>query len=991
MGARPRPAQALRAAASWCAIALFAVLCGAGMAAQEKYDYDPTGRLVRFTDSNKEVTEYTYDKAGNITAVARGGPGSGLPPTITTAEPSFVRRGQTATLVLKGERLERVGLRASDAGLVISDLRLSATQVQATLAVGASVGLGTQTVTVTDSRGSARMSLQVAPVLPTLALEPAPLALPPDNTQRFVTLRLSTADAVPHQLALVLSDSSKATLATTALTLAVGQTSALVGLTPKASGFTNLSITSPTLKTLVVPVFITSDFRGVNTSQAQPLGVRVGEVEASVPPTTSGTFKVNSVGLVVGSVLTAVSPRGVAAGGSYALALQGRGLPAGARVAVVPGEGVLVGSLSVAPTQISATLSIDPAATAGVRLVVVTDAAGVPVPFADPALSTLQITTGQPQLVSIDPLFGTPNSLLRLHIRGTHLQGAKVRILPAVDVAVDTDPVVSADGSELTVPLSIRALAAPGPRTVQVVTPSGSSDAAPSAANQFTIVSATREAVTPITASLLGVLVGASTGPGTTSTVGPFAAGVLGVTVGAAAYELAPRVAVIGTSVEVRVRGAGLQAVTSVSLVPPQGVAIGAVQASPAGGELVVPLTVDSTAALGARQLVLRTASGRLPFANADGDQVLVSTPAPELLSVAPQALATGKTVTLTLRGSNFNNVSGIRFEPPDGMVAVPPYTVSQDARVIQFELRVATDAPAGQRTVIVTTAGGPSSSMPAPANTLVVGRQLGPVREAISSPLLGLRVGSAAAQDRQDVGLYAASVGVTLSAPDTAVTEQRDARAPQLGVLVGPAPQTLVPHAPDGLVKGATGVLQISGIGLGSVTRVAVTGPGALVLGTWQASADGTRLTVPVTVPADALSTYYGIRLSTGAGTTGTRLSALAENDLLFRVGAAPTRVDSLAPIILERGKTYTLTVRGAGLADVYRVFAEPGVGLRFDEGAGGVQAGSDAFGEKLTVPVRVLPDAPLGSHAVRLAVPGATTAAEPTPANTITVVSPQ
>ena len=43
-----------------------------GQAGQERYEYDPIGRLVRFTDSNNEVTDYTYDAAGNILSVTRG-------------------------------------------------------------------------------------------------------------------------------------------------------------------------------------------------------------------------------------------------------------------------------------------------------------------------------------------------------------------------------------------------------------------------------------------------------------------------------------------------------------------------------------------------------------------------------------------------------------------------------------------------------------------------------------------------------------------------------------------------------------------------------------------------------------------------------------------------------------------------------------------------------------------------------------------------------
>ena len=48
-------------------------------------------------------------------------------------------------------------------------------------------------------------------------------------------------------------------------------------------------------------------------------------------------------------------------------------------------------------------------------------------------------------------------------------------------------------------------------------------------------------------------------------------------------------------------------------------------------------------------------------------------------------------------------------------------------------------------------------------------------------------------------------------------------------------------------------------------------------------------------------------------------------------------------------------------------------------------------SFGEKLTVPVFVEPGAAIGSRVLRLRVPGASTDAQATPANTVTIVAPQ
>lgn len=45
---------------------LFLVAGTVASAAQEKFDYDPLGRLVRVVDEQGRVTNYVYDPAGNL-------------------------------------------------------------------------------------------------------------------------------------------------------------------------------------------------------------------------------------------------------------------------------------------------------------------------------------------------------------------------------------------------------------------------------------------------------------------------------------------------------------------------------------------------------------------------------------------------------------------------------------------------------------------------------------------------------------------------------------------------------------------------------------------------------------------------------------------------------------------------------------------------------------------------------------------------------------
>lgn len=986
-----RSCRWLHTAAVLIAVGVMGLFAGIGQAGQERYDYDPIGRLIRFTDSTNEVTEYTYDKAGNILSVVRGAPGSNLPPVLTSVMPSVVRVGNTATLTLTGERLQVGTLQASDPGLDLVNVRQAATQVLADLTVSPSVPTGGHTLTFTNGQGTARIALTIAPKLPTISVEPSPLALPPDSSARSVTLRLSNPDVVAHQLSVTSSDTARMTVSPGTISFAPGQTTAQVSVTPKASGFVSLVLASATLKGTSTPVFITSDFRGVNTSYAAPLGVRVGEEVTPSAPSATATFKVNALGVAVGSVLTSMAPRGVAVGGTYTFTIDGAAIPADARVAVLRPDGVTVAGVSATAVRITATVTIDAGAAPGPRRMVVSDAAGNLLAFADPSTATFHVTPGQPQIFSMTPLFSTTGRILQLNVRGANLGGAQVRILPGVDLAIDNAPAVNADGSELSVRVAISPLAALGARTVQIITASGDTGSSATAANQFTIVNQIKEDVTPIFARAVGVQVGSSTPAEGTPTFGPLPGGSVGVLVGAAAVEVAPKVAVVGQSSQLVVQGSALQVVTEALIEPGTGITQGAFSVNPEGTTLTLPVTVDAGATRGMRRLVLKTASGKLVFMVPAGDQVLVATPAPELTWVKPQVVQAGKTTVMTLLGRNFNDITGVNFDPPAGLSVVGAVVPSEGGTVLTFSVQAAVDAPSGPRTVLVGTAGGTSSSVAAPSNTFQVARQIGPVLDSIFAVPLGVMVGNAPVGGSEALGIHAPNVGVVLTPPPEEVTEARGIFAPNVGVLVGPASTGLSPRSPGGLLKGTTGTLTVTGVGLGDVTSAAIVGQAGFSTGQVQANSDGTQLIVPVTVPPTASSTYQGLRLFIGSGATASRLTSLAETDMFFNVGSLPAAIASVSPIVLEQGKTYTFTVRGTNLADVYQLVAEPDAGLVFGEGGLRPEFSTDSFGEKLTVQVRVRADGAVGSRVVRFKVPGGITSAEPVPANTITIVTPQ
>ena len=250
----------------WLAATLAVV--GLALAGQERYEYDPAGRLIRFVDSTNRVTEYGYDPAGNILSVSNT-TAAALAPSLSGITPSVIRRGESLPITLTGQRLQTGTLQGSHPGLVLSNVQRASTQVTADLTVAASVPTGAQTLTYTNSVGTTQIEFTVAPLLPTVTVEPSPLALPPDGVTRGVTLRLSNADLVPHTVAIASSDTSKGTVSPASLVLAAGQTTAQISVTPKVAGFFSLNLTSATLKPTSVPVFVTTDFRGVRSASVR--------------------------------------------------------------------------------------------------------------------------------------------------------------------------------------------------------------------------------------------------------------------------------------------------------------------------------------------------------------------------------------------------------------------------------------------------------------------------------------------------------------------------------------------------------------------------------------------------------------------------------------------------------------------------------------------------------------------------------------------------
>ncbi|MDS4060340.1 MAG: RHS repeat domain-containing protein, partial [Candidatus Contendobacter sp.] len=227
----------------------------AAHAGQERYDYDALGRLIRFVNPAGEVTEYVYDAVGNILEVRRA---EVQPPQITGVAPNSVSRGKTTVIVVSGTGLLGATVTTADPGLRVTGLRSAQAEVSFDLAVAETVPLGAHLFTLSSPTGTAGFNLTVKPALPTVAVTPSPVVLPPGGTQDL-RISLSGPDVEDHQLAPTVTDPTVATVPTAALDFPAGQTEASLTVTGGALGNTILDLASATLESVKVGIFVSRD------------------------------------------------------------------------------------------------------------------------------------------------------------------------------------------------------------------------------------------------------------------------------------------------------------------------------------------------------------------------------------------------------------------------------------------------------------------------------------------------------------------------------------------------------------------------------------------------------------------------------------------------------------------------------------------------------------------------------------------------------------
>lgn len=972
-------ATTIQWARSACAGLLLLLTFGASislLAAEQRYDYDALGRLVRSIDGASS-TDYVYDSAGNLLQVI-GGTGV-VPPSVSGVSPGAIRRGVTATVTVSGAGLAHATVSSPSQELVIGSVKSLANSVEFALTVSGNAPLGTHTFTISNAGGTVSASLSVDPLLPRLAVTPVPLAVPPDSVARSFSIVLSNADSVAHTVNLSVSNPGIATVSPASITIPAGQISAQASVTGLSGGSSTLSLASPTLQTVQTPIYVTAEFVGINTSNAPLVGVML-ETPPAPPPTQAIQLGVRAdVGVVVGGHVRDVLPKAIPRGTSATLTLVGKGLELASAVALYPADGVTLSSLNAAPDGLSATVTatVVDGAPATLRQLVVTDGAGNRFPASRADSDRVSIAYPAPVVESVTPVFGTVGAPTSVTLRGRNLQGAKIQLSPGTGIQVDGAPVVNADGTVANFNLGIGSLTARGEHLITVHTPGGSSQSTKGPENTFTVVTALNETIGPITASQLGVILQSDAAP-SSQDYGLHTPNV-GVAFGPVVTSLSPRAGIIGETVSVTLRGQELEGVTTLTLSPADGITVQSLNPAADGKSVSASIAIAASAPKTMRTVKALAGIIALPFSDVTQSQFQVTAPLPRIDSVTPVNLAAGSgPVTLTVRGVNFKDASLVSISPATDITVSQPPAVNADSTEVSVTVTVAAGATSGQRVLRVTTPAGITDAMSTPANTLNIVNSLGDTITPVQAPALGVVKLDDTPPPTVDSLLASSDVGVVLQVdpPPPATQDVFLGNAP-LGVTVGPF-ASHVQATP--LAPGMSGTLTVTGMGLGVVTSASLVSATGVTLGTPTIAANGLSLTVPISIAADAPAGPRQLILGTGA----VSLPFSRNEGDRFVIATGVPSIDSITPILARQGDAVTLTVRGAHLSHA-AVLIEP---------VAGVVLGStpviNAAGTELTLGVHVPADAALGGRVIRIQTPGGITTDQPEPANTFTVFPP-
>lgn len=351
-------------------------------------------------------------------------------------------------------------------------------------------------------------------------------------------------------------------------------------------------------------------------------------------------------------------------------------------------------------------------------------------------------------------------------------------------------------------------------------------------------------------------------------------------------------------------------------------------------------LTAASDAPVGPQTLTFRDAVGSA------GARIIVS-PALPLLSAEPAPLALppdGSPRQLTLRLSGADNVDHLislrSLEPTIAALGTNTVTIPAGQMLVRVPV---TGKSAGTTSLVLTADELAGISLPV----------------FVTGEFRGLSTS------------HAAPVGVVRpQGPPAPVSVPRSANSPAVGILRG---TVLLEAQPSVVNRGSQGLLVIKGAAIPRNASLSALPAQGLSFGTPVVADDGTSLSVPYSVAADASLIDRELRVQGGGGL----LTWVDARRARLGISLGAPQVDSVRPYYAVPGRTVALVVGGRHFDQSSMISITPSSGLT-------VEAPSvNADGTELSLRVQIASEATPGTRLLTVTTRAGTSSSEPGPAN--------
>jgi len=459
---------------------------------------------------------------------------------------------------------------------------------------------------------------------------------------------------------------------------------------------------------------------------------------------------VTRLGVGKGALVADISPGVLETGRVMQLAISGYGLESVSELTIEPADGLQIGPPTGDARSLMVEVEVDPNAARGLRALRVMTPDGA-MALARPELGTVHVVSPQPVVEGINPVYVRPGGpATTVTITGRNFQQAQVvRIFPQTDLQLAAFS-VSADGSQITLPVTALASASTGPRVVQVETPAGATPSEPMVGNQLYIGDPTTRLVTVVTTPLVGVqrdtpaaapvehrqIHGAPLGVDRPfvrqiTRVLPAYSHRMSVVRGPVLFGVVPAIVPRGFVGDLLLPGAELGSELVLAFERGEGIEItGApvVEFDPDGRPSVrVSIAVDAQAPDVTNRISVVDLSDAavgpvaVPFAVAHAGQLQVAGAEPVIQSINPILALPDQRLNLQIRGLNLGQATSVRVTPDQGIAVGSGLSINADGTELTVAMDIGDAAQAGPRLIQVIGPAGASSDVADASNTLTI------------------------------------------------------------------------------------------------------------------------------------------------------------------------------------------------------------------------------------------------------------------------------